>query len=237
MLEALSARCARLVTAPSRAIAAVVARRWRLRPERIRVVPNPIDHERFAPGPPELVVPGRIVAVGRLERAKGQDLLIEALPAVARAAPEAHLWLIGDDGGLGRALRARAHDLGVSDRVTFAGARPREELPELLRTASLCAVPSRFEAFPYTCLEAMACGRAVVAADTGGLPEALGDAREGVLVPPEDPAALAAALGRLLLDADARRALGEAARRRVLSHFAAPVVAAQMAQLYEEARA
>jgi glycosyltransferase involved in cell wall biosynthesis len=200
------------------------------------VVPNPVDEQRFSPGPECGEAGGTIIVVGRLERAKGQDLLVEALPSIRRAAPEATLLLVGDDGGVAAQLERRAVALGVRDAVTFAGAHPRVQLPPLYRSAAVCVVPSRFESFPYSALEAMACGRAVVAARVGGLPEVVEHERSGILIDPEDPAALGAAITRLLLDATERRRLGTAARERVLSVFAARRVAAAMVEHYDEVR-
>jgi glycosyltransferase involved in cell wall biosynthesis len=233
-LEAASARCADLVTAPSRALATLVRRRWRLAARRVRVVPNPLDEARFSPGLESEVREGRVLVVGRVERAKGQDLLVEALPAIRDAVPEAHLMLVGADGGARERLGHRAASLGVRDAITFGGARPREELPAIYRSAAVCAVPSRFEAFPYTALEAMACGRPVVATRVGGVPEVVEEQRSGVLVDPDDVVALTGAIAELLRDGAERDRLGRAARERVLSAFAARKVAAAMVERYGE---
>ena len=156
------------------------------------------------------------------------------LNSAATPSSGARVSLIGDDGGSTELLKRRARELGIAEAITFKGAQPRAELPDAYRAASVCVVPSRFESMSYTCMEAMACGRPVVAARTGALPEVITDGVDGLLVPPEDPAALAAAIGRLLLDEAARRRLGEAARARVLSSFSRRIVAARMAGLYEE---
>jgi glycosyltransferase involved in cell wall biosynthesis len=209
----------------------MVRRRWRLR--RVDVVPNPIDDHLFAPGP-EAETAASILVVGRVERGKGQDVLIEALPAIRDAVPEAQVRLVGDDGGTAVALARRAQALGVGDAVTFEGALAREELPAVYRSATVCVVPSRFEGFGYTAVEAMACGRPVVAARAGGLAEVVRDGEDGLLVAPGDPAALAGAVAGLLADPAARRRLGAAARARVEAAFAARVIAARMAQRYAE---
>lgn len=234
-LEAAAARLARIVTSPSLALAELVARRWRLTSERIRVVPNPIDDATFTPGAVQDECAGRILIVGRIERAKGHDVLVEALPRIREAVPEAHVLLVGSDGGATEQLERRAAQLGVREAVRFAGARDRGELPAIYRSAAICAVPSRFEAFPYAALEAMACGRPVIASKVGGLVEVIDDGNDGVLVAPESPAALAAAITRLLLDAPERRRLGRAARERVAIAYTAGAVAARMVERYAEA--
>lgn len=238
LLEHVSVRAATAISSPSAALAAEVSRRWRLAPHRVCVVPNPIDAELFAPaddGPRA----ASILVAGRVEPRKGQDVMIEALPAIRRVVPEARLHLVGEDahgGTVTAALRARARGLGLDDyAVTVAGAVDREAMPSIYRSASVCVVPSRFDAFPYTCVEAMACGRPVVASHAGGPAEIISDCHDGRLVPPGEPAALAEAVAELLVDAAARERLGNAARETVLRRYAAPAVAGQMAELYATA--
>lgn len=234
LLEATSVHAARIVTSPSRALADLVRRRWRLRSSAIRVVPNPVDADLFAPDGETQTAPARILIAGRIERAKGHDVLVEALPAVRAAVPDAHVLAVGADGGLQQVLTARAATLGIGPAISFAGPRERRELPGLYRSAAVCVVPSRFEAFPYTALEAMACGRAVVASRAGGLVELVEDGRSGLLVQPENPSDLAAALIGLLRDQGRRQALEIGARDRVLERYSARKVAAAMAAVYEE---
>jgi glycosyltransferase involved in cell wall biosynthesis len=235
VLEAGAARLASAVTAPSSALADVVARRWPIPRRRIQVVPNPVDEELFVP-PREPPVPGRVLIAGRVERGKGHDVLLEALPAIRAAVPSAHVVAVGADGGLLEPLRRRAAALGLAEAFMFLGARPRDELPSLYGSATVCTVPSRFDAFPYTAVEAMACGRAVVASRVGGLPEVMEEADSGVLVAPEDPGALADAIVGLLLDPSRRSAIEAAARRRVIDRFASRTVASRMADLYAQLR-
>jgi glycosyltransferase involved in cell wall biosynthesis len=235
-LEQRLARRARLVTAPSRRLADDVTRDWRLPPP-VRIVPNPVDDELFAPtGEPRRGA--EILYVGRLERRKGVDTLLDALAQI----PGARLRLVGQDQphgaeSMGAHLRARMARLGLgADRVEFAGALPREDLPAAYRRAAVCVVPSRYENLPYTCLEAMACGTPVVASAAGGIPEIVTDGADGLLVAPEDPAALAAAVRRVLGDQQLGARLGDAARGTVLERFSTAGACRRTVAAYEEAR-
>ncbi|MGI8802299.1 MAG: glycosyltransferase family 4 protein [Solirubrobacteraceae bacterium] len=233
---------ARLVTSPSAALAAEVAARWGVPRRPVQIVANPIDAVRFRAGR-EPLEPLTLLVVGRIEHNKGQDVAVEALASIRRAVPGARLLLVGADSelaGVGgsalAALRRRAAALGLPDGALMAtGAVDRSELPEHYAQAGVCLVPSRFEAFPYTCLEAMACGRPVVASRTGGLEEIISDGRDGLLVGPGDAASLAGAVLRLLGAPDLRRRLGSTARDTVERRFATPVIARRMAAVYNEA--
>lgn len=171
--------------------------------------------ERVGPRQP---VSGRLVYIGRLAEKKGVDVLLEALVAV----PHADLVVIGDGPDRG-ALEARAARLGVADRVRFEGRQPKDAVLHALTTATAVVIPSRVasdgdqEGTPVVLAEAMAAGVPVVASALGGLGECIEDGRTGVLVPPDDPPALAAALtavtsGTVDLDAMGRAAADEAAR-------------------------
>jgi glycosyltransferase involved in cell wall biosynthesis len=238
-LEHWLARRARLVTSPSRRLATDVAAHWRLRPSAVRVIPNPIDEEMFCPDGP--AADNRtILYVGRIERRKGVETLIDALPEILRSVPNARLRLVGKDhpsgpGGssLSDHLRQRLRDSGVpAGAVEFAGPVDRTELPHTYRGAAVCVVPSLYENFPYTCLEAMACGSAVVASAVGGIPEIVTDLSDGLLVPPTRPDALAGAAIQILTDGGLRRRLGSQARATVTGRFSRQVVCARTADAY-----
>jgi glycosyltransferase involved in cell wall biosynthesis len=190
--------------------------------ERIHVVPNGVDPARFGNGPAFVHPRPFVVVVARLSREKGVDVLLDALGCDPAAPFD---LLVAGDGPERTALEAQAARLGVGDRVVFLGAVDQATVAALHRGAILVALPSRWEGLPLACLEAMASGCAVAAAAVGGLPEAIEDDRTGVLVPPEDPAALAAALRALASDPARRRRLGAAARTTALERFAWPVVA------------
>jgi glycosyltransferase involved in cell wall biosynthesis len=123
----------------------------------------------------------------------------------------------------------------VADRVRLTGAVAREDVPALLRSADAVACVPRYEPFDGVALEAMACGRPVVATDAGGMRDTVVDQVTGVLVPPGQPDALAAALRDVLGSPTLRAAYGIAGRDRVLARYGWDQVAAATAQVYEDA--
>jgi glycosyltransferase involved in cell wall biosynthesis len=166
-----------------------------------------------------------VVCVGRLCREKGQDILVDAWPAVLERVPDAQLLLVGD-GRDADAVRRRA---GNGIRLTGK----RSDVPLWLAAADVVAVPSRFDGMSVALLEAMARGRAVVASDVGGAAEALGD-DGGALVRSEDPPALAEALAESLLDPARAVEVGRAARVRVERFHDLRETTAAVADLYAE---
>ena len=155
--------------------------------------------------------PKRIVFVGRLETVKGPDVLLEAFGRIAGASPEASLLLVGG-GSLEESLRERAASLGLDERIAFCGPQDHQRIKEQLYRASVLAFPSRSEGFGLAMLEGMATGLPVAASNVGAIPEVLDGG--GLLVPADDPDALAEALLRLLRDPDERDRLGRTARQR-----------------------
>lgn len=181
-----------------------------------------------------------VVAVGRLVYKKGFRYLLEAAPEILGEHPEAVL-VIGGGGDLAAELRRRAAELGVADRVLFTGGLSHPEVLELIAAAEVFVMPSvrdprgNVDGLPIVVLEAMAAGRPVVATDVAGMPLAVADGDTGLLVPPADPAALAAAVGGLLADPERARRLGDAARRRVEEELNWSAVAAVHDRLYRRA--
>ena len=166
-------------------------------------------------------------AIGRLEPQKGYDVLIRALAHVE----EATLVLVGE-GGERPALEQLAARVGVADRVVWAGWS--DDARSYLGTFDVFAFPSRFEGFPLAVLEALLARRAVVASDVGSTAEAVRDGETGLLVPPENPTALASAIRKLLADAQLRQRLGDQGRRLVLDRFTAGQMARAFESLYDE---
>jgi glycosyltransferase involved in cell wall biosynthesis len=164
-------------------------------------------------------------AVGRLDPAKGYDILLQALPLVERAC-----LVIAGEGPERTRLEALAQSLGVADRVRWLGFQA--EILPVLAAFDLFVQPSRHEGLPVTVLEAMAAGLPVVATSIGGTPEAVLDGETGRLVPPEDPGALAAALNSLLGDPSRRQEMGTAGRARVGANFSLSEMVCQTEALY-----
>ena len=170
----------------------------------------PVSVERARAVRSELGLPGDALVVGtigRLNEQKGHRYLIEAMQQVL-AGRRARL-LVAGDGDLMESLRAQARALGIADRVVFAG--HRGDVPDLLGAIDVFCISSTYEGTPLTLFEAMAAGKAVVSTSVDGCREVLEEGVTGLLVPSRDPAALAAALGRALDDAQLRAGLGRAA--------------------------
>lgn len=190
-------------------------------PARVRVVTNGIDTNLFQPGPRSGRVRNngltdRDVVIGivaRFSPVKNHAMLIAAFAEVVRARPHAFLALVGV-GRLKEDIEARVDQLGLRSRVAFLG--QLSDLHEVYRDFDILTLPSFTEATSMSILEGMASGLPVVATAVGGTPALLDEGDAGVLVPSEDPAALAAALIRLIDSPDERVRLGELARRRAV---------------------
>ena len=207
----------------SREIEALVG----LPPDSVLTIHNGVpDDQRAAVDRPAL--PGRLVgAIGRFERQKGFDILIRAVSQIE----DVTLVLVGE-GSERQRLQELAENDGVADRVVWNGWT--DDARSYLGAFDVFALPSRFEGFPLALLEALLARSAVVAADVGSVAEAVRDAETGLLVPAEDPEALARAIRRLLADCELRRRLGEQGRQLVLERFTADHMARAFERLYGE---
>jgi glycosyltransferase involved in cell wall biosynthesis len=213
-------------------------------PARIEVVPCGIDPAVFAPHGPAEARPAspsdrplRIVAVGRLVARKGVDDAIRALAGV----PGAELVVVGGPPAEALAtdtealrLRGVARTAGVADRVVFRGQLGHGEVARVLRSADIALAAPWYEPFGIVPLEAMACGLPVVGTAVGGLLDSVVHGVTGLLVPPRDPAALAAALHTLARDPGRRRRMGRAGARRARARYDWATVAARTLAVYEQ---
>jgi glycosyltransferase involved in cell wall biosynthesis len=205
---------------------------WGLRAERVSVLPNPV--------PPVVQLPSREDArrelsfdgptfafAGRLTVQKSLETALEAIAQV----PNASLVIAGEGDRL-EALRERTVQLGLNGRVRFLGPQPRERVLELFRAADAALLSSAWENFPHTVVEALAAGTPVIATNVGGVREAVEDGRNGLLVPPGDAGALAAALQRYLEDGELRERLRSAAPASV-ERFSPDAVFGELEQVLQ----
>jgi glycosyltransferase involved in cell wall biosynthesis len=175
--------------------------------------------------------PYRLITVGRLDPQKGQRYLIEAMPAVLAAHPQAELWIVGG-GHLKQALAARIERLGLSQCVRMLGVR--SDVEQLFAQSSLFVFPSLWEAMPIAPLEALSAGLPIVGTDIPPLREIIDDGVQGLLVPAQDPAGLARAIISLLGQPGRREAMGRAGRQRISERFDINVTARCWEALYHD---
>jgi glycosyltransferase involved in cell wall biosynthesis len=192
--------------------------------ERIRVMPNGIDGDRFHPrdraaARRTLNLPAEqrlVVCVSRLSHEKGIDILADA---TARLPADVRVVVVGD-GAERSALCARVRALGLNDRFHFTGTRPHDEIPAWLAAADVAVLASRSEGHPNAVVEALACGRPVVATHVGGVPDVITRAADGIVVAPEDAGALADGLRDALSRTWDEQSIAAAARTRTWDHVA-----------------
>jgi glycosyltransferase involved in cell wall biosynthesis len=241
-LEQAVRRQAAAITSPSRFHAEEVGAGLGWSPGRIEVIPNPIAPDVLAEGlyAGENLRENRdgplVLYTGRMAVVKGTVPLIEAARLVRTRHPAARFVFAGPWQMAEKpehwALTKGADAAGVQ----WLGHVPWRGLSELYRRADVFVMPSLYETFCISCLEAMAFGLPVVATRAGGLPEVVEDGVTGMLVPPGDPRALADAIESLWRNPDLRRKMGEAGRERVLAHFTANHVAQETLRVYERFR-
>jgi glycosyltransferase involved in cell wall biosynthesis len=224
--------------------------RFRVPRQRVTIVPSFVHTRALRPPTPDERAGARaalripvdrpvLATVARLSQNKGHRYLLEALPSIRAQVPDL-LYVIsgeGDDpargeGGLRATLEQQVRTLGLTDHVRFLGYYP--DVRTVLHAADLLVSPSLREGMQVAVLEAMAAGLPIVATAIGGTPDAVEDGQTGLLVPPANPAALAAAVAALLTDRARLRRLGQAGRRRAEAHFDTQVVAAGLLALCEK---
>jgi glycosyltransferase involved in cell wall biosynthesis len=244
--DRLTWRLATCWTVNADATANVLATREGISRDRIAVIPSGVDVDRFRTRPEggdrgergghdirarfgigtgDIV----LVSVGRLDRLKGQDHIIEALPSIGTPDRRVVLVLVGDGPERPR-LEGLIKARGLAGRVHFAGAE--SDVRPYLAAADLFVLASTAEGMSGALLEAMAWQLPVVATAVGGTPEVVVNGESGLLVPPRDEDALARACRRLLDDPDAARAMGRHGRARIVEHFSLDRVLDRTEALY-----
>jgi D-inositol-3-phosphate glycosyltransferase len=220
-------------------------------PERIEIVPCGFDPEEFAPMDRQEARAAlgwprddfTVLQLGRMVPRKGVDNVIRGVAALKRRGVRARLCIVGGatevpDAAatpeIGRLLDV-AREAGVSDRVFFAGQRPREALPAYYAACDVFVTTPWYEPFGITPVEAMACARPVIGSNVGGIKTTVVDGETGYLVPPHDPRALADRLALLHRDPALARHLGENGLARAHRAFTWRRVARSLAQCYNRA--
>jgi glycosyltransferase involved in cell wall biosynthesis len=196
------------------------------RPDEVHTIYHGLDTDYFspAPQPPADEVP-LLLSVGRLVEKKGFDQLIAACALLQQAGLRFGCLIVGERGSAYEALRDQIEQLGLTGTVRLRSAVTQDQLREIYRSARVFALPCQIMAdgdrdgFPNVLAEAMAMGVPVVSTAISGIPEMIDDGVHGLLVPPRDPAALAAALQRVLTDAELHCRLARAGRQRICERF------------------
>ncbi|MDD4857433.1 MAG: glycosyltransferase [Candidatus Krumholzibacteria bacterium] len=241
LLEHLLDRATDMRICVSRDILDIRMRRERTPRDKLIYIPNAVDIEALAaPVRDRASVAAEfgwraedplIVTVGRLVAAKDYPALVEAIAVLRRTIPDARCLIVGD-GDCRGAIEERIEKLDCGEGVKITGYR--RDIPDFLGAADVFVLSSIREGLPVSLLEAMAAGRAIVSTSIGGIPDAISDGRNGLLVPSGDRAALAAALERLVRDPALRAALGRAAAADAGTHFGMKNVAGRIGDLYVE---
>lgn len=217
------------------AVSAASARHYResLGLARVDVMPNAVEIATLAPlrRPPSQATGSacRIALPGRIVREKGHADLVAALALLQQEGLTPRVELLGD-GPLRPAIEALVHGHGLQSQVDFAGSLEHRVLASRVAEADIVVIPSHYEGFGLTALEAMALGKAVIASDAGGLPDVIGST--GLIVPTGRPDALAEAIGRLSADPALRARLGAEAMARAETEFDVGPAASRLTAVY-----
>jgi glycosyltransferase involved in cell wall biosynthesis len=235
-----------LATSWDYAQASRVSEFFRVRPQALGEMPNGVDINRFAPhntdahalekqyglSPNDKIM----LFVGAIDQAhyfKGIDVLLRAVHKIHN--PSIKLFLVGD-GDLRKTYQQQAQALGLQDRVVFCGRVPAEELPHYYALSDLFVLPSTTmgEAFGMVLIEAMACGKPVIASNLPGVRSVVNDGEDGLLVEPGNVADLAAKIQQLLDDPQRRQEMGNRGRAKVERKYSWDAIGAKLEQVYHE---
>ena len=207
---------------------------------KVRVIPNGVDVERFRPLAPNTALRASLglpsespvaAIVAALRPEKNHELFLAAAARIRRLRPDAQFLIIGD--GAARAkLEALRDSLNLADSVRFLGTRG--DIPELLSLVDVLMLTSHMEANPVSILEALACGKPVVATRVGSIPESVHDGQNGYLVPPGDADAIANRVVELFNDRNLARRLGHAGRQTVVEHWSLETMVRGYEELIED---
>jgi len=239
---------AHALTAPSGDMARRIAQATGIQSGKVTVIPNPLsvngvngnaNGSKLAGAKNDLTV----LYVGRIERAKGILVLAKTIPEIIKRVPQVRFLIAGYDRSTPRGTSQRAEleqqfaVAGAAAKVEFLGAIEQSKLAALYQRADLCVVPAlQYESFSYTCAQAMAAGKPVIATRVGGMSETVEDGKTGLIVEPDNADELADAIAELLKDRQRRVAMGRAGREKVLREFDPLKVAQENLSIYAQAR-
>jgi glycosyltransferase involved in cell wall biosynthesis len=220
---------------PSAAVRDQTGVEWGLPDLPTTVIGNPVHLDPKAVPSARLTDP-HLLFVGRFDRIKGADILLDAFARVAGRHQTCRLTFVGPDEGIAQSDGSTLHlkdavarlPAPVRDRIAVLGRKSRDEVAALRRQHPITLITSRYETFGVALIEAMSAGSAVISSRVGGCAEVLQDGKTGLLVPPEDPQALADACLRLLGDQDLCLQLGTAAQADVAARFSSETIAREV---------
>lgn len=239
-IEKISFRNADALCAVSNYVAEVTQRELGLGSRAITILPNPVDIHQFAPGQNTAEEPGRIFFAGTLCEKKGIRQLVEAMPAICAAVPEAHLIAAGKDTldpVTNRSFQQQLEAMIAPElhgKIHFLGSVPNTDLPGLIAQAQVCVYPSHMEAMPLAWLEGMSMGKCVVASQIGPGPEVIRDGIDGLLCDPRNPQSIADQVVRALQDGELRARLGAVARKKIEEQFSTEILVKRNIAFYQE---
>ena len=228
------------LTAPSQKGAYIMCKEMGIDVGSVTVFPNPPTMP-FEDAPLTPTESNMVLYVGRLTRWKGVHLLARAIAAVSRECPQASFVFVGKDlpssegGGSTKEYLLQLVPSDLHDKLSFTGALPHDDVKPYLRRAAVAVIPSLFDSFGYTCLEAMSFGKAIVASDQGGLSDLLDRGRCGLLFTPPDVETLSSHIVRLLKNKALRLHYGTLAKERLLSTYSLESVMKQTENFYYRA--
>ncbi len=199
---------------------------------------NIVDTTKFYPADPDKIIPEKILFVGTVTEKKGVRQLVQAMPTILKAHPEATLDIVGRDwrdprtgGSYMEYLKTFITD-EIREVVTLVGPLPHDEIPKRLEAAQICVYPSHMEAMPIAWLEALGMGKAVVASRLGPGPEAVRDRETGLLCNPMDPSDIAQKVIEMFDNPDKALEMGRNAREDILTRFNPQRIVAQNIDFY-----
>ena len=240
-MEIQSIRKADSLTSPSRSMKECVSADLRISRGKIKVVPNPIDVDEFVPAAREQNNDAiKILYVGRIERIKGVEILMQAIPLVLREIKNCQFTFVGEDSrttdqqtSMSDFLKEYCAAHGCADRVSFLGHQEKEDIIKFYQENDIVVIPSFFESLAYVCLEALACEKAVIASPSGGLKELITDQVNGLMFTPKDHRELAEKIIYLCKNKELRRQFGKEGRRFVMNNYSIKAAAIKTVEHYQ----